>query len=120
MGFQNRFGFLAALLAVEAMIIYSNDRVVGAIIALVFALLATIRHSKATSLLDLFDRSTVFFGLIAGLPFGMQLARDLDHGLGWRPAVWSPAALMFALVLTVSFWARAKLISKSQRKGYLR
>ena len=124
MPFPHRLGFLVTLLVVVALVANTFDLALSLSVAVALALLASVKFAEVTDPFDLFDRSTLYFGLVAGLPLGFHFAHDLDHGLSGPDALLnsasSPAALMFAVVLAASFWVRSKLIKKSQRRGYFR
>jgi hypothetical protein len=81
------------------------------------------KSKGAVGYLDLFDRSTVAFGVAAGLPLGFNFAELIAAGETISEAVFhallSPAGAVLLMMLAASFWVRAQLIRQSLCKGYL-
>ena len=124
MTFASRLFFLLPALTFEALIVDPKKWKFSQLIGILFGLWISVSRPTATGVLDLFDRSTVYFGLIAGLSIGLKLANGVDQGLSagaaTSSAVTSTGGVVFVILLGASFWVRGFLIRQSQRKGYFR
>ena len=122
MQFGHRFAILAPALLLEELVIGFTSWKLAIAFALILGLLASFRARGSTGVLDLIDRSTLYFGLLAGAPIGIEFARGLDSGLGFTTAIGSAfvtlAGAAFFIILAISFWIRKELIRRSLRKGY--
>ncbi|MBA3897066.1 MAG: hypothetical protein H0X36_08005 [Sphingomonadaceae bacterium] len=86
--------------------------------------LAALAAHQAIDLPGLFDRSTFYFGGIAGGALGHEFVRHIDTGRPLGQAFANPTILMalatLVTVLTASFLVRTQLISRSLRTSYFR
>ena len=119
----HRFAIVLAALAGEAIVVFAGDWKLAAGVILVPSIFVALKAVGSIDALDLFDRSTLYFGLIPGLALGFDFARRVDGGVSWRTGaaqtLLSVPSLVFFTALAVSFWARRVLIRRTLRKGFI-
>ena len=110
-------------LILTALVASAGDWQIALGAGMALGVLQFLKSKKATGFLDLFDRSTLAFGVAAGLPLGYNVAERAGAGetilKSLLHVVVGPAGAALLIVFAASIWVRAELIRQSQRKSFL-